>query len=124
VEWAYVRDVDIRARWAPVVENLPRLGMALILLYGGYLAVNRELTVGAIVAFNTYILLLQAPFRMLGQLMMMGQRASASAQRIYEILDEPPEIVERPGAVDLVDCRGQVDFDGRSEERRVGKECR
>jgi len=112
VEWAYVRDVDIRARWAPVVENLPRLGMALILLYGGYLAVNRELTVGAIVAFNTYILLLQAPFRMLGQLMMMGQRASASAQRIYEILDEPPEIVERPGAVDLVDCRGQVDFAG------------
>jgi ATP-binding cassette subfamily B protein len=112
VEWAYVRDVDIRARWAPVVENLPRLGMALVLLYGGYLAVNGKLSVGAIVAFNTYILLLQAPFRMLGQLMMMGQRASASAGRIYEILDEAPEIVERPGAVDLVDCRGQVDFDG------------
>jgi len=112
VEWAYVRDVDIRARWAPIVENLPRLGMALVLLYGGYLAVNGEVTVGAIVAFNTYILLLQAPFRMLGQLMMMGQRASASAHRIYEILDEAPEVVERPGAVDLVECRGAVDFDG------------
>ena len=40
---------------------------------------------------------------MLGMLIMMGQRASASAARIYEILDEQPTIVDRPGAIDLVD---------------------
>jgi ATP-binding cassette subfamily B protein len=47
---------------------------------------------------------------MLGQLVMMGQRARASAGRIFEILDESPEIVERPGAYDLVDVRGSIDF--------------
>jgi ATP-binding cassette subfamily B protein len=54
--------------------------------------------------------MLQAPFMMLGQLVMMGQRAKASAGRIFEILDESPEIVERPGAYDLLDVRGTIDF--------------
>jgi ATP-binding cassette subfamily B protein len=112
VEWASVRDADIRARWAPAIENLPRLGLALVLLYGGYLVVHHETTVGAIVTFSAYILQqLQAPFRMLGELLMWGQRAAASAQRIYEVLDETPEVAERPGAVDLVDPRGDVEFD-------------
>jgi ATP-binding cassette subfamily B protein len=44
-------------------------------------------------------------------MIMLGQRASASAKRIYEILDEQPTVVDRPGAVDLVDCRGEVQFD-------------
>ena len=54
--------------------------------------------------------MLQAPFMMLGMLIMMGQRAAASAGRIYEILDEQPTVTDRPGAVDLVDCRGDVRF--------------
>jgi ATP-binding cassette subfamily B protein len=54
--------------------------------------------------------MLQAPFMMLGQLVMMGQRAKASAERIFEILDEYPEVVERPGAFDLVDVRGDIEF--------------
>ncbi len=49
--------------------------------------------------------MMQAPFMMLGMLIMMGQRASASAERIYEILDEKPSIVDRPDAIDLVDSR-------------------
>jgi ATP-binding cassette subfamily B protein len=48
---------------------------------------------------------------MLGMLIMMGQRASASAERIYEILDEQATIVDRPDATDLVDCRGDVRFE-------------
>ena len=70
-----------------------------------------ELPVGAIVSFSLYIVMLQAPFQMLGMIIMMGQRASASSQRIYEILDEEPTIVDRPGAVDLVDCKGDVRFE-------------
>jgi ABC-type multidrug transport system fused ATPase/permease subunit len=62
--------------------------------------------------------MLQAPFQMLGMLIMMGQRAAASAERIYEILDEQPTIVDRPGAIDLVDCRGDVLRDGRLRVRR------
>jgi ATP-binding cassette subfamily B protein len=111
VQWANIKDADIRAKWSPTLENLPRLGMALVLLYGGWLAINGHTTVGAIVAFNFYILMLQPPFRLLGLIIMMGQRAAASAERIYEILDTEPEIVDRPGAVDLVECAGDVRFD-------------
>ena len=78
-----------------------------MLLYGGYLAINGQATVGDIVAFNAYVLMLQPPFRLLGMILMMGQRAAASAQRIYEVLDEQPDVVDRPGAVDLVECRGR-----------------
>src|SRR5690606_4177814 len=46
--------------------------------------------------------------RLLGLLLMMGRRAAASAGRIYEILDEQPTVVDRPGAIDLVECRGEV----------------
>jgi ATP-binding cassette subfamily B protein len=55
--------------------------------------------------------MLQAPFMMLGQLVMMGQRAKASSQRIFEILDENPDVVERPGATDLVHAVGTLTFD-------------
>jgi ATP-binding cassette subfamily B protein len=110
-EWANATDADIRARWSPAVENMPRLGQALVLLYGGWLAVHDHASVGTIISFNAYVLLLQPPFRLLGQLMMMGQRAKASAGRIYEVLDEQPDIVDRPGAVDLVTTRGDVHLD-------------
>ena len=83
-----VQDADIRARWSPLLENLPRLGQALLLLVRRLMAIDGHATVGTIVAFNAYVLMLQPPFRMLGMLIMMGQRAAASAQRIYEILDD------------------------------------
>ena len=110
LEWGSNRQIDVRAKYAPFMENLPRLGMAGVLLYGGMLAINGDITVGTIVAFNIYVVMLQAPFRMLGMLMMMGQRAAASATRIYEILDTPAEIVDRIGAVDLVDPDGRLEL--------------
>jgi ATP-binding cassette subfamily B protein len=109
--YANVAQANIRSKWAPLIENLPRLGQALVLLYGGYLAIHNQATLGDIVAFNGYVLMLMPPFRQLGMIMMMGQRASASAQRIYEVLDEQPTVVDRPGAVDLVTCNGDVHFD-------------
>ena len=109
--WAYVKDARIRGQWSPWVQNLPQLGLALVLAFGGYMVIHGTLGVGAILAFNAYLLMLQAPFMMLGQLVMMGQRAKASAERIFEILDEHPEVVERPGAYDLVEVRGALDFD-------------
>jgi ATP-binding cassette, subfamily B, bacterial len=111
VQWAYIKDADLRARFTPLVQNLSQVGLSLVLLFGGYLVIHGHLQLGAIVSFNLYLLLLQAPFMMLGMLIMMGQRASASAERIYEILDEQATIVDRPGATDLVDCRGDVRFE-------------
>jgi ATP-binding cassette subfamily B protein len=110
-KWAYVKDADLRARWAPALQNLPQVGLALVLLFGGYMVTQGHLGIGAILAFNSYLLMLQAPFTMLGMIIMMGQRAAASAERIYEILDEQPTIVDRPGAVDLVHCDGDVKFE-------------
>jgi ATP-binding cassette subfamily B protein len=112
LRWAAVKVNDERARYAPLMENLPRLGMALTLLYGGYLAIDGRVTVGTIITFSSYVLLLQAPFRMLGFFMIMSQRAAASAGRIFEILDTPAEILDRPGAVDLVEPAGDVRFEG------------
>jgi ATP-binding cassette, subfamily B, bacterial len=111
VQWGYIKDADLRARFTPLIQNLSQVGLSLVLLVGGYLVIHGKLQLGAIVAFNLYLLLLQAPFMMLGMLIMMGQRASASAERIYEILDEQASIVDRPDATDLVDCRGDVRFE-------------
>ncbi len=111
VQWGYIKDADLRARFTPAVQNLPQVGLALVLGFGGYLVIHGNLGLGAILAFNSYLLMLQAPFMMLGMIIMMGQRAAASAERIYEILDEHPTVVDRPGAVELVDCTGDVRFD-------------
>jgi ATP-binding cassette subfamily B protein len=110
LQWGYIKDADLRARFTPMVQNLPQVGLALVLLFGGYMVIHGSLGVGAILTFNLYLLMLQAPFMMLGMLIMMGQRAAASAERIYEILDEQPTVTDAPDAVDLVDCTGDVRF--------------
>jgi ATP-binding cassette subfamily B protein len=112
LRWAGVRTVDARARHNPVIENLPRLGMLAVLVYGGWLVIEGEVTEGTLFAFTAYVTMLQAPFRTLGLFLMLGQRARASAQRIYEIFDTEPEIVDRPGAIDLIDVAGRVTFEG------------
>ncbi|HWB72005.1 MAG TPA: ABC transporter ATP-binding protein, partial [Egibacteraceae bacterium] len=110
LRWASVRQLDVRGRYASAMENLPRLGLAAVLGYGGWLALGGQVTVGALVAFSSYVVMLQAPFRMLGAVMMLGQRAAASADRILELLDQPPEVRDRPDAADLVTPRGEVGF--------------
>jgi ATP-binding cassette subfamily B protein len=110
LQWSYIKDADLRARFSPVVQNLPQVGLALVLLFGGYMVIHGGLGVGDILEFNAYLLMLQAPFMMLGMLIMMGQRAAASADRIYEIIDEQPTVTDQPDAIDLVDCKGDVRF--------------
>ncbi len=110
LEWASVATARARARWNPVVEALPRVGAAAVLLYGGLLAIDGTVSIGTLIAFNAYIILLQTPFRMLGFVLIQWQRASASAQRIFEVLDERPEVVEAPDAVDLDAPVGRVEF--------------
>jgi ATP-binding cassette subfamily B protein len=122
VAWSYIKDAQIRGTWSPWVQNLPQLGLALVLFFGGWMVLQGNLPVSAIVAFNLYLLMLQAPFMMLGQLVMMGQRARASAERIFEILDENPDIVERPGAYDLPAVDGAIRFDHVSFEYDNGVE--
>jgi ATP-binding cassette, subfamily B, bacterial len=116
LRWAYIKDSEIRGAWAPMVENLPRAGLAVILLYGGILALHGSLgpgpaAVGLLFTFQAYMLLFQPPFRQLGMVIMNGQRASAAAKRILEVLDTAPDVASKPGATDLADCRGHVVFE-------------
>ena len=111
LKWSYIKDADLRARFTPAVQNLPQIGLVLILIVGGLLVIHGHLGVGAILAFSAYLVILQAPFQLLGMLVMLGQRASASAKRIYEVLDEQPTILDSPEALDLVRCEGDVEFD-------------
>jgi ATP-binding cassette subfamily B protein len=111
LQWAGFKQVDVQARYSPFIQNLPRLGLAVVLLYGGWLAIQGEVTVGTLLEFNAYVVMLQMPFMMLGFMMMMAQRAAASAVRILEVLDEKTQIVDRPDAVDLLEPEGDVLFD-------------
>src|SRR4051812_3552833 len=110
MRWVAIKQVDNQAQFAPLMQNLPRVSMALLLLYGGYLVIHGSITLGTFLAFNSYVVMLQAPFMMIGFLMMMAQRSAASAQRVLEVLDEQPEIVDHPGTFDLIDCDGDVNF--------------
>ncbi len=118
-----VRATRLRARYAPLMSFLPLLAQAGILLYGGHRVVNGHLTLGEFVAFNVYILMLIFPLRMLGSWIGWAQRAIASGERIFELLDEPEEIVEHPNARPLPAGDGDLRFDhitfGYDPERPV-----
>ena len=112
IEWVNVQTIKERAKFNPIIEALPRIGMAIVLLYGGLLAIDEQVSIGALFAFNAYVIMLQAPFRMFGFLLLQTQRASASASRIFEVLDEKPEISDLPSAVELNRIEGSITFKG------------
>jgi ABC-type multidrug transport system fused ATPase/permease subunit len=91
----------LRAFYTPLLGILPHLSLAAILWYGGRLAIDGQITLGTLVAFNAYLLLLTWPLQGLGMLFGFAQRAAASAERIFEVLDQPPAIADRPGAAAL-----------------------
>lgn len=110
LRWAATATVEARARFNPLIEALPRLSMMLVLLYGGWLAIDGQVSIGTLVAFNAYVIMLQLPFRLIGFLLTQGQRAAASAKRIYEVLDEEPAVADAEDAQPLPDCQGEVRF--------------
>ena len=125
IEWVNVQAIKARAKFNPIIEALPRIGMAIVLLYGGLLAIEGDVSIGTLFAFNAYVIMLQAPFRMFGFLLLQAQRASASASRIFEVLDEEPEIVNSPKAITLKNIKGGVTFENVSfsyQNRLVGSD--
>ena len=111
LEWSMVKQSDVRAIWGSALENLPRVSQVIVLGVGGWLALQGTVTVGTVVAFMGWVVLLQAPFRILGFFVMMAQRAAASATRVLELFDEQPDIEEVDEPLDLIDVRGDVEFD-------------
>jgi len=110
LRWSATALIDARARFNPAIEAIPRLGMAVVLLYGGWLAIDGQVGVGTLLAFSTYVIMISVPFRMLGFVLLQYQRAAASSMRIFEILDEDPVIRDRSGARLVGDAAGRVEF--------------
>jgi ATP-binding cassette subfamily B protein len=101
-----------RAFYIPVLSFLPLLGQAAALLAGGRMVVDGSLSVPDFVRFNFYLSLLVFPLRMLGMWIGEGQRATASGERIFQVLDESEDIRDAPGAHELGPGPGRVRFDG------------
>jgi ABC-type multidrug transport system fused ATPase/permease subunit len=107
----------LRAFYTPLLAVLPQVSLAAILWYGGRLAIDGQITLGTLIAFNTYLLLLTWPLQGLGMLFGFAQRAAASAERIFEVLDQPPAIADRRGATALPvdrDRGARITFEGVS----------
>ncbi len=106
-----VRATRNRAIYSPILSTLPLLAQAAVLIVGGRRVINGDLTLGAFVAFNVYVLMLVAPLRMLGMWVAQAQRTAASGERVFEILDEPEGVVDRPEAEDIPPGPGEVVFE-------------
>jgi ABC-type multidrug transport system fused ATPase/permease subunit len=125
-EAVFERTIDAnrqRSLYVPLLSFIPLLAQAAILLVGGWMVVHDQLTVGEFFAFNLYVSMLIMPLRMLGMWIGQSQRATASGERIFQVLDEPEEIADRPGAVDLPPGEGRIVFEsvtfGYDRERPV-----
>jgi ABC-type multidrug transport system fused ATPase/permease subunit len=106
-----VRATRQRAFYVPLLSFLPLLAQAAVLLVGGRRVIAGELQVGEFIAINVYVLLLVMPLRMLGMWIGTSQRAVASGERIFEVLDEAEDVTNRPGAKPLPPGEGHVRFD-------------
>ena len=95
----------------PLMSFLANFGTLLILAYGGWAVINGSLSLGQLVASQGYLMMLTGPIQMIGWMVVMGRQASAASQRIFEVLDARPEIVESPQAVALPPLRGEVRFE-------------
>jgi len=101
-----------RAVYVPLLSFLPLLAQAAVLLFGGRMVVAGDLSLGAFVQFNVLLLMLVMPLRMLGMWIGQAQRATASGERIFQVMDEPEEIRDAPGATELSAGKGLVSFEG------------
>jgi ATP-binding cassette subfamily B protein len=107
----------IRATYLPALDLVPTIGLIATLGYGGHQVIDHHLSIGALIAFNVYVAMLIWPLRMLGMIIAQGQRSAASAQRVHEVLETDPGIVEPQPARQLPalapgEGRGHVRFEG------------
>ena len=108
---ANVQAVAITSAFAPAIDVLSTLAIALVIGYGGYLVVTGTLTVGLLTAFLIYVQQFFRPIQLASQVYTQAQAALAGAERIYNILDEEPEPPDPPGTTKLEDVDGRIEFE-------------
>jgi ATP-binding cassette subfamily B protein len=100
----------LEARYNPMIGFLPQLGLAAVLLIGGRSVINAHLSLGQFSAFYLYLNMLIAPMRSLGVTLGLAQRATASGERIFQVLDREPRLTSPAGAPPLAPGNGHVEF--------------
>jgi ABC-type multidrug transport system fused ATPase/permease subunit len=110
-----------RALYVPLISWVPMLAQAAVLLIGARMVASGSLTVGDFVRFNLYLGMLVMPLRSLGMWVGQAQRATAAGERIFEIMDAPEEIADRPGAVPLPPGGGNLRFENVGFEYMDGR---
>jgi ABC-type multidrug transport system fused ATPase/permease subunit len=114
-ERVFERELDsarIQARYSPLLDLLPQLAFAVIILAGGLLVIDGKLSLGGFISYNLYLALLIWPLRMIGMWIGQYQRAVASGERIFQVLDETSDISDPPHPRDLPEGGGEIRFEG------------
>jgi ABC-type multidrug transport system fused ATPase/permease subunit len=107
-----IRAARLQATYVPFMSTLPNLAMAAVVLAGGYRVVHNDLSLGAFFEVNGYLLLLVVPLRSIGMWVGQYQRAIASGERIFEVLDYERDILDNPGAEPLRTGPGHIRMTG------------
>ncbi len=108
---ANMRTVYLNASYFPAVELLSAIGSAAIILYGGYQAIDGKVEIGVVVAFIGYLQLFFDPIQQISQLYTTYQQGMAALDKIFDLLDTRPDMVDKPHAVDPATLRGEVQLD-------------
>jgi ATP-binding cassette subfamily B protein len=114
-ERVFERELDsarLQARYRPLLDLLPQLAFAAIILAGGLLVIDGHLSQGGFFAYNLYLAMLIWPLRMIGMWIGQYQRAIASGERIFELLDERADITDPAIPVPLPAGGGELRFEG------------
>ena len=99
-----------RALYVPLLSFFPLLAQATVLLFGGRMVASGELALNSFFAFNVLVLMLVMPLRMLGMWIGQAQRATASGERIFEVVDETEDVRDAAGATLLPPGDGRIAF--------------
>ncbi|HEX3325249.1 MAG TPA: ABC transporter ATP-binding protein [Solirubrobacterales bacterium] len=109
---ANMRTVFLNASYFPAVELLATIGTAVILLYGGSQAIDGAIKIGVIVAFVGYLQVFFEPIQQLSQLYTTYQQGMAALDKIFDLLDTAPDMVDADGAIDPGTLRGEIEMQG------------
>jgi len=107
-----MKTVYLNASYFPAVEMLAAVGTAVILLYGGSQVVNNAIEVGVVVAFVGYLTRFFEPIQELSQLYTTYQQGMAALDKIFDLLDTAPDMVDAPGAIDPGRLHGEIELEG------------
>ncbi|HEY4809625.1 MAG TPA: ABC transporter ATP-binding protein [Solirubrobacteraceae bacterium] len=108
---ANMTTVHLNAAYFPAVEMLSGVALALIVLYGGYQAIDGHVTVGTVVAFVATLSFLFEPIQQLSQLYTTYQSGMAALEKIFQLLDVEPTLQDAPNAPAIGPIRGEINFE-------------